>query len=597
MMQHARALTQPLPRALHRAFTLDRMKLASLLPIALLALSCGGHTNNVSTDGALRVSRVVLFQNGMAYVERRGRTRGDAIELRTREGAVHDVLKSLAVVDHGGGSVTGVRVLGDDDPRLRVQLDDDGEHDLSVAYVAEASGWRPTYRLVDHGEGRVRLQGLAVVDNPGGEAWENIRLALSTEVPLSFRYEVGTARVAARPTLGPDGRLRMLAAAPEVTIFDDEGNPAQLAYGAANRVADGTSARAGRLVGNALPDPTPSNPGHTTSPMDALDAQDPASGFTLEAPERLTLGAGESGLVPFVDEEVAGRRVLLFKPAPVVGTRPGASHHHPYRAVLFENPLDEAPLLGGPVTVYADGSFQGDGVTSTIPAGTHAFVAYAMSPSIRVDATERREQAEVRGLRVVGGTLTVSLREVVTHRFRISREGAGDPLYVYAPRREGFEPTEVPEGTVETPLGYYLRADSEDLVFRSVRPSETHVDLSSAPEHAYVPALLRLVEDQGEDVETLRTIVSRLEEIASRRGTLDEDLHVHERALRERRDSLAALRDVPANGALRRQLATSIAEGVRSVDALTREMVAGTEEARALRQDWYARLRILQLGT
>ncbi|MEM9067554.1 MAG: DUF4139 domain-containing protein [Myxococcota bacterium] len=565
-----------------------------LAVLSVGALSCGGvPSHTVHSPESLPVERVVLFQNGMAYVERRGEVDSQTFDLRTRPEGIHDVLKSLSVVDHEGGAITGVRVLnGDDDARLRIGLSSEGSDDVSVAYVAEASGWRPTYRVVDLGEGRVRLQGLAVVDNPSGEDWNAVRLALSTEVPLAFRYEVGTARVTERPTLDSNGRLRLQPVAPIVA-----GTQTQNAYGVANIHMPEFNERAGEPVRNGRSNlnleqqaATPAAEGQNA--LSVIDAQDPSEGFTLETPERLTLQAGESGLVPFVDEATAGQRVLLYKPAPVQGGRPGASHRHPYHAVMFENPL-ESPLLTGPVTVYADGSFQGDGVTAAIPAGAHAFVAYAMNPSVHIDASRSQRQDEVQGLSVVGGHLRVRLRHVIEHQFRATGSLNNQRLYVFARKENGFEAEGLPEGAVVTGAGYFVPVGAEAVTVRLVHPETQTVDLSANPRHAFVPALLELVEAQGADVAALRRIVDRLETIDRERVQHQRDLDVHERALVQRREGLAALRDVPGNAPLRAQIARGVAEGVRAVDASTRAVVALQAEEVALRQDWYARLRIL----
>lgn len=572
----------------------------------LLSVACGSSKSVVESPASLPVERVVLFQNGMAYIERRGEVDDATFDLRASPEGIHDVLKSLSVVDHEGGAITGVRVLDDgESSRLRIGLSTDGSDDVSVAYVAEASGWRPTYRIVDVGEGNVRLQGLAVVDNPSGEDWNGVRLALSTEVPLAFRYEVGTARVAQRPTLDSNGRLQIVQ---EIVPTVNTGG-VQNAYGLANTVGEEASQRAGRRVNerNAAANLTNVNVANvanganprtsatqTTNAMSAIDARDPAEGFTLETPERLTLGAGESGLVPFVDTATTGQRVLLYKPAPVTAGRPGASHTHPYRAVMFRNPLEQ-PLLTGPVTVYAEGSFQGDGVTAAIPARAHAFVAYAINPSVRIDAARHQREDEIRGLSLTGGILTVRLRRIVEHRFTVSGATNDDALYAFVGKENAYEPEALPGDAIVTGAGYFVPLRSANASVRLVNPATTQVDLGADPRHAYVPALLDLIAERDVDVRPLRAIVDRLEAMGHERAQHQRDLDVQERALTQRREALGALRDVPGNQPLRRQLGQSVAQGVRAVDAATRAIVALEAERVALRQDWYARLRALDL--
>lgn len=55
------------------------------------------------------VRRVVLYKHGVGYFERRGKVSGNAsLELQFRQAEMNDVLKSLTILDEGGGAVTSV---------------------------------------------------------------------------------------------------------------------------------------------------------------------------------------------------------------------------------------------------------------------------------------------------------------------------------------------------------------------------------------------------------------------------------------------------------------------------------------------------------
>lgn len=58
----------------------------------------------------LPVKRVVLYKNGVGYFEHAGRVAGSQeLNIQFTTGQLNDVLKSLTVVDLGGGKITGVR--------------------------------------------------------------------------------------------------------------------------------------------------------------------------------------------------------------------------------------------------------------------------------------------------------------------------------------------------------------------------------------------------------------------------------------------------------------------------------------------------------
>ena len=84
--------------------------LRSALPaLALLLTSCGGARKPyTTTGGALELSKVVLYRNGVGYFERGGKVSGDVLTLRVRKDQVNDLLKSLTVVERTGGRAVSI---------------------------------------------------------------------------------------------------------------------------------------------------------------------------------------------------------------------------------------------------------------------------------------------------------------------------------------------------------------------------------------------------------------------------------------------------------------------------------------------------------
>jgi len=101
----------------------------AILTLALLALSAPGFAQSanqatakapaksshaaaasVETTTELPIHRVVLYKNGVGYFEHEGRVTGNQeLNIRFTTAQLNDVLKSLTVVDLGGGKVSGVR--------------------------------------------------------------------------------------------------------------------------------------------------------------------------------------------------------------------------------------------------------------------------------------------------------------------------------------------------------------------------------------------------------------------------------------------------------------------------------------------------------
>ncbi len=84
------------------------MVFRAVLALALLG-ACGGSRKPYSTTGgALQLSKVVLYRNGVGYFERGGRVAGDDFTIRVRKDQVNDLLKSLTVVERTGGRAVSV---------------------------------------------------------------------------------------------------------------------------------------------------------------------------------------------------------------------------------------------------------------------------------------------------------------------------------------------------------------------------------------------------------------------------------------------------------------------------------------------------------
>ncbi len=583
------------------------------LTITLALAGCAGARDTVMSgraDAPLRLERVVLYENGLAHFERRGSAPEGELDLVVPAAQVDDVIRSLTVVGGEAAAITGVRMLPSAsegaDVTLRVGLRGARE-DLRISYVTEAASWRPSYRLVVTDGGRVHLQGLAVVANPTSEAWQDVSLTLSSEVPLSFRFDLRHAEAAYRPHFDANGHL-VREAEPE-RPFDlvarGEGagpggiTEVNLAYGLAQRDLPERSTRAGRRVGydaarEADGDATEAASDPVPGALLAFEEHTEAEGGVFSSVPGFDLGRGESGLVPFVDTATDGEIALVFKPSPG-----GAlSALHPYRSVLFRNP-SEASLLTGPVAIYADDRFVGDGVTGTIAGQAHAFVPFAIERAVTVQRTSRASEDEVRATSLVGGVLTLSLRSVRHEGFVMSATHALDSAaFAFVDAVPGFEPRGLPDGTVVTPQGYFvpvaLGAEGRgEVALDLVQQATSSVNIASEPDARYVPALLGLLGDRPE-VARLREIADRILAVRSDVGRVEEDLRVERDALEERREAMDALRAVTSAGTVRAHLSSSIATGVEHVDRLTTQATTLHAEDIALRQEWYGLLRALR---
>ena len=203
-----------------------RATLSVALLAALAATGCARPP--VVASPGLRVQRVVVYRNGVAYFERRGHVEGDEVRFKMQESEVGDFLATLAVMERGGSTVRAaafpLKVEDDAEPGPdgappprtedqkkgleTVVLTLDGKaHDLQVGYVAASPVWRPSYRLVVHAPGDADLQAWGVVENVSGEDWKDVRLSLVAGAPLAFRSDLGTLVTPERPMVHDNGEV------------------------------------------------------------------------------------------------------------------------------------------------------------------------------------------------------------------------------------------------------------------------------------------------------------------------------------------------------------------------------------------------------
>ena len=93
------------------------------------------------------LQRVILYQNGIGYFERRGHVAGDALRLTFARPDLDDALKTLTVIDRLGSSVAAVDVPAGGDARtvaLTVRLSAARAHDLRVSYAVPQPTWTAT---------------------------------------------------------------------------------------------------------------------------------------------------------------------------------------------------------------------------------------------------------------------------------------------------------------------------------------------------------------------------------------------------------------------------------------------------------------------
>ncbi len=502
-------------------------------------------------------------------------------------------------------------------------------HDLVVSYVVEAPMWKPTYRVVlpKEGEGKALLQAWAVVDNTSGEDWSQVGMSLTSGEPIAFQYDLHTPRNVHRADLTESGvRRRAVVALGETTYDLDEpaeggdgdawgddmeaeaeaapepmpsAKPAlkadskkrasRQARPEADQIAEesvvggvvgGREFSGGSAPAAPAPPPAVDYDGLRRSTQAKARASSVAGMTRFDLTDRVSVPNGSSTMVAILNREVEAEETFLFRPG---GAGMGYDTN-PYRVVRFKN-SSPFVLEPGPLSIYAGGSFVGEGLSDTVGTGTSATVPFAVEPSIMVTSSSTYKGDEMRLIRIIRGVLEVEQfsRTETTWSVRGPRQDKTWKVLVrHNQAGSNYELVERPEGTEDLPGAYLVpvvvakgKTESEVTLVEQT-PSRTTVSIWDGRAVDLMATLLLSAELTPQMRTTLQPIVDRRTAIGRIDTEIDglkrQQIELDERA-RQTRENLEAIKKDPAASSLRKKLSERLDEFTKDGDAIGRKVV------------------------
>lgn len=175
------------------------------------------------------------------------------------------------------------------------------------------------------------------------------------------------------------------------------------------KVAPGNAERV-RLIAQA---PSPNEQAAAKPRTIDIDAQ-PVGESHFTNPTPMTVERGASAMVSMVRQETEGEVVYLYTPDSERGNTNFA-----FRAVRFKNPTTST-LETGPVTVYGEGRFIGEGLTEPIPPKASAVVPYALDRQVVVERHTGEENKLSRLVTLQRGILTAEVQHIRRQKLTIT---------------------------------------------------------------------------------------------------------------------------------------------------------------------------------
>ncbi len=146
------------------------------------------------------------------------------------------------------------------------------------------------------------------------------------------------------------------------------------------------------------------------------------SHFESESP--MTVPRGTSAMVSILNAAAEGEVVYLYDPE-----SPRGNAEFPFRSVRLRNPTESA-LESGPVTVFGDGRFIGEGLSEPIPAHAQAFIPFALDRQIVIERKNEESDTIRRVLTVQRGVFHTELQHS-RHTLLILHNRLADKATVY----------------------------------------------------------------------------------------------------------------------------------------------------------------------
>ncbi|MDC3961771.1 DUF4139 domain-containing protein [Polyangium jinanense] len=333
------------------------------------------------------------------------------------------------------------------------------------------------------------------------------------------------------------------------------------------------------------------------SPAEEASAE-PIGTAHFESTIPMTVPRTTSAMVSILSTETDGGFVYFYDPE---STRGNATF--PFKAVRLKNPTDSV-LESGPVTVFGEGRFIGEGMSDPIPARSFAFIPFALDRQIVVERKDDEADAITRILSVQRGVFSTEVKHtrrktlVMTNR---SQDKA--TVYVRHTVAKGYTLAKAPPSQERMGESYLFKVEIEpgqkvDVDIDEETPVFRTTDLRNEVGMEMVRVYLSGPAASGKLKESVGALLELHKEMANleqRITTTREQLAEYRQRLDELHAQVVTLKMVKSGGPLMQNLEKKMQEVSDRISKATIDLVALQEKlmlARIRFQDGVAELSL-----
>ncbi len=366
--------------------------------------------------------------------------------------------------------------------------------------------------------------------------------------------------------------------------------------------ADITQPRGGaRVVEEAAPTTEIEKDGTKTAadgapPVSPLQT-DPIGTSHFESAVTMTVPKASSAMVSILSTKTEGSVVYLYDPE---GARGNANFA--FKSVRLVNPTDSV-LESGPVTVFGQGRFIGEGLSEPIPARSTAFVPFALDRQVVVERKDAERDEVARILTVQRGVFSTEVKHIRRAQFAVhNRLGERVVVFVRHTVGQGYTIEKAPEEKERMGAAHLFRVEvephaSKDVVIETATPIMKSLDLRSPTSFETVRVYLSAaaVGPLKERVAELTKLQSEIANVEQRIRSSREQMNEYRARLDELHAQIVTLKAVKSAGPLMQSLEKKMQETSDRVSKATIELVGHEEKlmvARIKFQDGVAELSL-----
>lgn len=383
-----------------------------------------------------------------------------------------------------------------------------GEREVRVGYLLETPVWKTTYRLVADDED-LFLQGWAIVENTTDSDWNEVSLALVSGRPISFTQNLYEPVYAYRPEVPVSLPGIIRPPTYEGTMHEEEVDREMAAPPGAGLAV---MLRPPRAAVKADYDGGAPMELAGTGVSAAAVGEEVGELFQYAITQPVSIARQQSAMIPIVNQTIGGEKLSVYTES--------VNAKYPLNGLRLQNNTG-LHLMGGPVTVFAGGTYAGDALMQDLNQGDERLLTYAVDLGVEVDTERGVGTQEQVSLKIDNGVLIARSRQrqSVTYTLK-NRTDDERTVLIEHPQQSGWELME-PEKPQEETRNYYrfkvavAPEATEELTVKTEQPIRETVALLDADRLDQINFYLRSAVIGDEVKAALQEIVRRRVAIAA----------------------------------------------------------------------------------